>query len=151
MRRQWERDGGRKWEKSPRCVCADTLEWDLCKSPIFWRPHSIILSHVINMHSFSRWHSDSEYMHKLMVCGTLELQQTRKLDSLIFNMERKPYQSWFDSSYPPPREGIYDESVRRGDTRRGRPLHPLHVVISLRLLNQLPCTKISCTRGSWPR
>lgn len=40
------------------------------KSLISKRPHSIILSLVINMHSFSRWQGNSEYMHKLMVCGT---------------------------------------------------------------------------------
>ncbi len=34
------------------------------------KSHSIILSHVINMQSFSRWHRYSENMHKLMGCGT---------------------------------------------------------------------------------
>lgn len=37
------------------------------KKSDFWRFHSIILSPVMNMDSFSRWHICSEYMLKLVV------------------------------------------------------------------------------------
>lgn len=123
--------------------------------PRFWRPPSIILSHVINMHPLSRRHCNSEDMHKLMVCGAPPA--ARRLDSLTLHVKCESYQSQIDSSSsnPPPPDHTYMMRLRRGGSaRQAGPLHPLHFAISLSPLMQVSSatnqgSPLRC--GSWPR
>lgn len=126
---------------------------EFLQKPRFWRPHSIILSHVINMHPFSRRHCNSEYMHKLMVCGAPPA--ARRLDSLTLDIKCELYQSQIDSSSsssnppPPSPDHTYMMRVRRGGSaRQACPLHPLHPLIQVSSATNQG-SPLRC--GSWPR